>query len=67
MKLNFGSVNFFNFSWIKLAHDSFLWWVCGDGEDSSNFVTKVGFEVLTAVVVKLDIFWDIVPCILYVN
>jgi hypothetical protein len=27
----------------------------------------VGFEVLTAVVINVSIFWDILPCISYVN
>jgi hypothetical protein len=34
---------------------------CGEGDDN------VRFEVLTAAVMNVDIFWDIVPCSLYVN
>jgi hypothetical protein len=35
--------------------------------DFTNQLTSIGFEVLTAVVMNVAIFWDIAPSRLYVN
>jgi hypothetical protein len=43
--------------WIRLAHDRDQWQAL-----VYMIMNCVGFEVLTVVVMKSTIFWDITPC-----
>jgi hypothetical protein len=38
-----------------------------DLQQEQNTFTVVGFEVLTVVVMRIAIFWDIAPCSPYIN
>jgi hypothetical protein len=39
-----------------------LWFLKQTSTDLTNILRNVGFDVLTAVVMKSSIFWDITPC-----
>jgi hypothetical protein len=46
---------------LALAH-SLQTWTCGVVGRAMTYAHYIGFEVLTAVVMKSSIFWDITPC-----
>jgi hypothetical protein len=45
--------------YVKRPESCYSWWWCWHARVNLNLV---GFEVLTAAVMKIIIFWDITPC-----
>jgi hypothetical protein len=52
---------------VSVPREDKLWIIKSDLQQEQNTFTVVGFEVLTAVVMKIAIIWDTGPCSMYIN